>query len=273
MHFGLRPVLDLVNSHQSIGYNIPASHVAEALVAVVFLGVLSIRRRATPDVVPIRWFAIWGGISLVLAVPAANTILANSTSDYMANRILQYAPLLIAAGTAFGCLLAAVERRLWQWGTAVMVAVILVAMLGRDRIAVHAYLLRTNDLDAHWLEHLNRLDGLELRGRLVLTDPYTAYYMRGMLGALAATVPEGVASPAVEYASRDKLALAALRGATLPGYLEEAVAVVVEKQAGLTEDFVGMSPTEIRRVWQRVGWVVAYEDSDVLALKRPELNP
>lgn len=137
-----------------------------------------------------------------------------------------------------------------------LLALLTLLVVSRNRLAVHVYLSRTHDLDRHWCDDLLRLRPLKLDGVTVLSDPYTSYFARGMLGVRPLVVPAGVASPAVDHDTRELLACAALKSGTLPGFLADARAIIVERRNGLTQWFTGETPEIIRARWIAKNWLV-----------------
>ncbi|MCE9613212.1 MAG: hypothetical protein K8T26_02995 [Lentisphaerae bacterium] len=270
LQLSLAPLLAHSNAHRIIGYHISgmAFGLATASALLISLGAWWSRRQS-PLAGQLTWFAVWSWLSLALAAPALNRRLAAATSDYMANRVIMFAAFAVAAGLAVRLLAGAFQRR------PALVCVVGAAWLAAlawplaGRVAVEVYLVRTHDLDAHWCGHLLRVQNQGLSGRAVLSDPYTSFFARGMLGAYALTVPAGHASPAVEYESRDALVRAALRSGTNPWRHDNVSAVLVEKKHGYTAEFTGMSPVDIQAAWVRHGWHVGYEDADLLMLQPP----
>ena len=266
LHVSLRPVLSAVNSHRFFGYSIPAVSVAVAVAATALLAGAAWAWRRTRAGAMAGYFAFWTACALVLAWPPVNRLIAEATSDYMAARVLWFVPFAVAVGVAGRLLLQPGRvRALRALLLTAAAAALLFGPLG-DRLAVHAYLLRTDDLKTHWCGHLERLEYLELDGKTVLTDPETAYYCRGLLGAYVISLRAGMASPAVDFASRDKSVRASLRAGRPLGLVEGVDAVVVEKKLGLTEGFAGLAPAAIKQRWLVYGWRAVYEDDDVLAL-------
>ena len=128
------------------------------------------------------------------------------------------------------------------------------------------YLARTADLDTHWCAHLKRLEGLKLSGKTVLSDAFTSYYARGMLGTYCLTTPRLLTSPVLNYDAMDANARRKL--ATGPNAVEGGTidAVIVEKKRGWTAALARITDEQIKQRWIEGGWRVVYEDADVLAL-------
>ena len=207
-------------------------------------------------------------VLLACSMPLINEGIAARTSSYMAGRIPFLLPYGIVMALAVGC---ARVRCHVTWGGvgACLAGAICIGMLllpAWHFVRLQSYLGRTDDYAHHPYGYIETVLAENYRGQTLLSDPWTSYYARGMVGTYAITVPSGHASPAVDYEARDQLAREWIRGG--PASLGTAVvhALLIEKRNGAMQTFCGQTPSQIREIWQRGGWHVAEESPDMVLM-------
>jgi hypothetical protein len=130
----------------------------------------------------------------------------------------------------------------------------------------HRYLALTHDYDRHSHEYLYLLGADGWRGNVVLSDPFTSYFARGILGCYAVTVPPGHASPAINYREKDRLAKRFLSGGPveLEGFHVDKV--LINKR--VTPVFAGASVDSMLAAWTNQGWRITVSSADAIVLTR-----
>ena len=297
-HLLLRAPLSQHNAHEMTTYSVPTEHIlaiagaVAMLVAVFFPGVrhdttdlpagreLARRRKSAAsklgpygDVrLVARCLVALGILLLFLVVPPVNHLIGHVTSGFMAERVCSFFPLGLTAMIGVTVLLGRDTGRLRKGFVAVCVAGLtaIVFVPGAwHALKLHYYLLGTTDYDVHPFEHLEDVPGREFEGRVILSDPRTSYFARGMIGTYAISVPAGHASPTVDYDRRDAIARTAL--AEGPEALGDysAATVVVNRKNDVTATFCGRSAQDIIDVWRSCGWQLKSETPDIAVLVPP----
>ncbi|MCX7590802.1 MAG: hypothetical protein N2255_04155 [Kiritimatiellae bacterium] len=287
LHAKLRPVLATVNAHVRAESPLdPRAVTGLALgLAATGLGICLFRHvpeQVSPNLpranaavsMPLRalaGFGLFGIFLLVCGLPPVNKIICRQTSWYMANRVPWLFPtgpvLALAALAAFY----ARGRVVVQVCRMVTLGLMFVLLLrpARNWFALNFHLLRTHEYDSHAYGYLETLAGEEgsWKGQVVLADPSTSYYLRGMLGARVLTVIPGVASPAVDYNSRDLLVRNLLaNGPDRETGHEIFHAVLLDKKNGSTRRFTGRTVEEIVDKWIKQGWRLSRDERDFVLL-------
>jgi len=268
LHLSLRSTLAKVNSHGVHG-GVPLGAILLLTVAIVLLGIFvwlgnrTIRQKVFP-------FAVLSLFLLLLCVPALNGSLAKHTSSFMSARVPYLLPCgLVAAIGIYGASIME-ERLKWVrvvWCAALLCALAPLAVLGIKMALSQVYLTRTHDYDQHPWQYLDELAALNLRGKVVLSDPFTSYYVRAVLGCYAVTVPSGHASPAIDYKKCDAAAKLALqKGPTMMA--DHAIGLLIVDREH-TPSFSGVSEDVILRTWQEQGWRVMTRTKRVITLMPP----
>jgi len=148
-----------------------------------------------------------------------------------------------------------------------IVGLLLVAPRAFSSATFHLYICRKHDYDRHRMACLEDVAKLGLRGKTVLSDPWTSYYTRGMTGAYVLTVIRDHASPTVNYQQRDRF----VRNALLEGpeFLDgqKVDAVLVMKNDNVTSRFCGSSSEFIKSIWIKQGWKVTMETGEIIVMQ------
>lgn len=215
------------------------------------------------------WLAAFGLLLLLLCVPSIHWIVGRATSRFMAARVCSFFPLGVAVLVGVMACFGSGTRRWGRVAIGVCLAILAVTFFlprAWHVARLQYYLLRTEDYDAHPFEHLRQSPGRPFDGNLVLSDPWTSYFARGMIGTYAVSVPSGHASPAVDYDARDEFAKRAL--AEGPSALggRPVAAVFVNQRNDVTAAFAGCAADEIVRVWTAGGWQVTADTPEVTVL-------
>jgi len=295
MHVTLRPVLKEINAHVCPGYPVRAWS-GLVLAAGIVMAILSAtaervsarsagdhcvkREEEGSDRVILIPYLVLGAVLVILCAPAVNRAIAERTSWYMARRVPYFFPLGLVMAISWSCLKrhfalgsrAGAERFLRAGALLVALGLFVgAAVLGPSAKAVlllHAYLVRTDDLDRHRYAYLREEVGDAIAGRTAVSDPTTSYFARGMVGTYTITVPSGHASPAVDYVRRDALARRLLREG--PADLQDAAShvVIVDKRQNTTSRFAGCPANQIIKAWRAQGWSVLTDTERAIVLAR-----
>jgi hypothetical protein len=219
---------------------------------------------------------VLGVLLLLLNIPYISRFVANHTSEIMVARLHLFFPFGIVFALAYRRVVKVFVKSTGVWDVVALVLVggifLLLIVLPMCRQALtHHYLLTAHDYDRHEHGHLEEVCATNWNGKTILSDPMTSYYLRGMTGAYAVTVPWGHASPVLDYARLDDIARKALAGG--PKYLGDVKvdAVLVNKKNRETELFAGKRAGEIVDAWKTAGWTVGKVTKD-LVLIRPAVN-
>jgi hypothetical protein len=216
-----------------------------------------------------RWLLVLGLLLLFLAVPCVNRAVGGVTSRFMAERVCSFFPLGLAVLVGVTACFGSGTRRGARATIAVCLAILAVTFFvprAWHVARLQYYLFRTAEYDEHPFEHLQRTPGRQFEGRLVLSDPWTSYFARGMIGTYAISVPAGHASPAVDYAARDELARRALAEGPAAFGGRAIAAVLVNKHEDATARFCGREAGAIVAAWRSGGWVVQADTEDMAVL-------
>ncbi|MGQ9661184.1 MAG: hypothetical protein ACUVWX_02465 [Kiritimatiellia bacterium] len=276
LHLSLRPILLTFNAHEREGSALDSASLVRLVLTLAIIGValLLVRskvRTEAPDsstpqenhyrtVSLLEALLLYGVMLFLCAVPPLNDLIRKGTSWYMANRV----PWLFPIGPAL--VLAAVAQRALRPAALVLGARLVMALLAlgvvlpqaRKWVRLNLYLLRSSEYAEHSYAYLNDLRSHfgRLSGKIVLADPSTSYYVRGMLGAYVVTAIPGVASPAVDFAKRDRVARQALLEGPAALGLRNVELVILDQKNGSTRHFTGRTVNEIVSVWTQQQWRV-----------------
>jgi hypothetical protein len=262
----VQPLLKQYNAHlliaaSSPGENRDARILLLAGLAMCVLALLdrggSFKRRAATLVL-----LLIGVLLALLWLTPLNDMVARSTSSYMSSRLPQFLPIgliVIAPG-----LLAVKSLR-----TLVLVTAGLLLLAFRFA-RLHYYLARTHQYDHEPYAFLREALGPGWRGKTILSDPYTSYYLRGYVGCYVLTVPSGEGNPAVNHYELEQSAKAAMLNGLDPRAASKIDAVVVEKQIedlqpGDLISFADVTPARVIAAWHdRFGWDVRQSPEAVI---------
>jgi hypothetical protein len=273
MHLALREVLQHTNIHifepepQSLGWIFLLG-----ILMVLFYSILMLRGCLVPrNRILVSLCGLGALLVLVGMIPLINRFIAGATSTFMAGRLHYFMPggLLVALlATPRKALV--VQCRRWRVLSYVLLAAYAAASVPAlyHQVKVTYYLGTTHDYDVHEYHDLLALQPFGLSGKTVLSDPFTSYFARRFLGCYTITVPAGHASPAVDYAERNRV---------WQSVLADPVAAI---ESGLSFDYVLINKrqrvagylidsnlvTQGIRLWHEHGHML-YEDEN-LALFR-----
>jgi len=276
-HAALRPVLARHNAHLTMGTGIAWRPVFPILVGLAILGLGAwIRGRFGASERPVSRFLPYGLLAatlLLLCLPPVNGLIRQRMGGFMAERVPAFFPLGLVTAVGVRAMTSARIGRLARGGLVLVVLGLagVFAMPGAGKAALlQRYLTLGQDYEQHPQQHLRAAAELGLGGATVLSDPWTSYHARGLLGAYAVTVPAGHASPAVDYEARDHAARTALAHgpAAVAGF--NVNAVIVNKRNDRTERFCGVATEEIPPRWQASGWDVVLETAELAVLMQAE---
>jgi len=275
LHLALRPALAAVNAHISNAPELVGAEVTRLVGGAVLAGVTlwAVYRNMaagsrSPEARVARHVLGFTLSLILLSLPWANSLIRAHSSGYMAARI----PWLFPVGIVFALSTTIVMDGGWGRRVAVrklvilLLATALLAPAAKTWLLKQAFLARTADYDQHAFAYLEGLEGFDLRGKIVLSDPTTSYYARGMLGVRVLTVIPGEGSPAIDYAPRHGLVRKALveGPSALDGRAIQAV--LLDKRNGAAEQFTGHAVEAMRAHWQAGGWCVAHETADAVLM-------
>ncbi len=269
LHLSLRPVLGGINAHVTAGQGVDKEWIIKLILGMLVLLIVFVdqkrRRLINKEVVP---YIVFGCVLLFFCLPPVNVFLARHTSSYMSGRVPWLFPFGAALVFAWDnvCEMFLKFKKINIAGMCVLlVSCVLVIPAVWQKGLFHLYMIRTSDYDRHPYEYLGAVPG-DIRGKVVLSDPNTSYFLRGMAGAYVVTVPAGHASPAVDYKARDTIVYHALREG--PSALGDVVidAVFIDKHKNATASFANTTSEQIVNVWQTGGWEIGAENEDLIVL-------
>jgi hypothetical protein len=116
----------------------------------------------------------------------------------------------------------------------------------------------------HQYGHLREVASPDLRGKTLLSDPWTSYFARYVLGTYAVVVPAYHSSPTVDADVREAITRAVLTGGpqTAAQLGISVGAVIIDKGSTNSAPFyasMGRGRGAIVRHWESSGWRVAQD--------------
>ncbi len=263
LQVGLRSMLSETNAHMCdmLPLDVRMMFVVTGLVIMLLLILITNYKRNR-----IYALMLYGILLIIFAVPPVNNFIMEHTSWYMAHRVLWVFPVGVVFAIVSDYLLSNGWRGGVFWGkimVLLLAAIILLPSLktwGMKQL----FLARTNEYNHHPFEYLRDLQKYDLRDKVVLSDPVTSYYLRGMTGAYVCTVIPGEASPALDYAMLDKNVYDML----LSGLGNNVDAILIDIKNGTTEHFAGASAKDIIYAYKENSWQVAFRSDDMVLLDK-----
>ena len=224
-------------------------------------------------------YLILSAFILALRIPVVEKMIAQSTSYGVADRLTLFLPFGVMAAFLYdecAVLLSAPENRRRLAALALLGAALVLAFpLAYRRVRLNVWLIRrgANLYRQHRYAYLVDELGPGWSRKTILSDPYTSYFARGLIGSYAVCVPAGNASHAVDHSARAALARNALvnGSAKLNGIHIDGIVIDKVNHADLASDpdaqtFADVSSDRVINVWTNSGWRVCRETDHMVLL-------
>jgi MFS family permease len=268
MHVNLRGALAVSNAHMRDTLPLDKGMLIVVLAIIVML-VLSWLVAEKRNKVLFVALMIYSVVLLFLAVSPLNNIIMQHTSWYMAHRILWLFPVGAVFAFTLGSVFNYEGKRSFAHTVGKYIIILMTMAILLPAVKVWGmkqfFLARTDEYDVHEFGYLETLNDFDLIGKIVLADPITSYYLRGMTGAYVCTVIPGEGSPALDYISLNEK----VHNAMVSGIAFDNIdAVVLDIKNGATKHFAGVGIENILTVWQNNGWNIIYRNKDVVLMMR-----